>query len=231
MMNDETWKDIYFEENEIIYDFRGYYKISSHGRIMSLERYVIDKNGKKYKIKEKILKCHINKNGYTVATLMNKNIEKQFYVHRLVAIHFIPNIHNKPEVDHIIPISDGGTNYASNLRWATSKENTNNPFSKIKNDLSKIGRKHTEEQINKQKIHIIKDKVIGINGNDIKVFESAEEAKRNGFHHVSDCCRKIRKTSGGYEWFYLKDCPINIKELLIAIPNFIVHHYHPNIIL
>ena len=191
------------EEWKPIFEYEDIYMISNTGKIKNINT-------------NKILKGYINKDGYTVITLTKNKKRKYKYLHRLVAIHFIPNPDNKPEVDHIIPVSDGGTNDANNLRWVTSKENTNNPLSKIKNDLSKIGRKHTEEQIKKQKVHMIKDKVIGINGNDIKVFESAEDAKRNGFHHVSDCCRKIRKTSGGYEWFYLKDCPINIKDLLIA---------------
>lgn len=45
-------------------------------------------------------------------------------IHRLVAIHFIPNSDNKPWVDHI----DGNirNNSASNLRWSTIGENRKN---------------------------------------------------------------------------------------------------------
>lgn len=47
-------------------------------------------------------------------------------VHRLVGFAFIPNPENKPEIDHVIPVSNGGTNEATNLRWVYKIENRNN---------------------------------------------------------------------------------------------------------
>ena len=73
----------------------------------------------------KFLKPIKNKRtGYIYVNLRNKPIRKTTQVHRLVAIHYIPNPDNKPCVDHINRIKDD--NHIQNLRWVTHKENMKN---------------------------------------------------------------------------------------------------------
>ena len=48
---------------------------------------------------------------------------KKMYIHRLVALAYIPNPESKPQVDHID--GDNSNNIISNLRWCTNEENQN----------------------------------------------------------------------------------------------------------
>lgn len=67
------------------------------------------------------LKAAISNSGYLRVGLWNKQKAKNCFVHRLVAMAFVPNPENKPEVNH----KDGNklNNSASNLEWVTGAEN------------------------------------------------------------------------------------------------------------
>jgi hypothetical protein len=65
---------------------------------------------------DKILNQYID-NGYHRVCFKNKN----FKVHRLIGIAFIPNPDNKPFIDHIN--RNRSDNSLNNLRWVTNSEN------------------------------------------------------------------------------------------------------------
>jgi hypothetical protein len=94
--------------------------------INNYPNYLIYEDGRVYsKIgKGKFLKQVIDKDGYKIATLYNKNGKKLKKFHRLVAEHYIPNPENLPVVDHINHVRDD--NRVENLRWATVSENSLN---------------------------------------------------------------------------------------------------------
>lgn len=97
------WKDII--------GWEGYYKISNAGLVINVQT-------------NKIKKPCENSTGYMRITLENKNHipnQKRFFVHRLVAMHFIPNPLNLPEVNH--KDTDIKNNISDNLEWSTKKEN------------------------------------------------------------------------------------------------------------
>ena len=71
-----------------------------------------------------------DKLGYEKVNLSCNGKQKSHRVHRLVAIAFLDNPDNKPNIDHID--HNPSQNHVSNLRWATQQENTWN-MSKFKN--------------------------------------------------------------------------------------------------
>ena len=188
----EIWKDIE--------DYEGY-QVSNFGRVRSLDRY----DGRGWWIKGRILKPIMDKKGYLTVGLSKNNQRKTFKVHRLVALHFIPNIENKPEIDHINTIKtdntvwlneDGSVNFdKTNLRWATPKENSNNPLSIIKKSESKKGIKNNRHQ---PVLQYDKD------GNFIREWDTMTEAETtlNITHKIHYVCQGKRKTCGGYIWKY-----------------------------
>lgn len=78
----EIWKDII--------GYEGLYQISTLNRFKSLSRFIVTPIGKSL-IKERILKPHLNNDGYFMIGLRKDNKQKLISVHRLVALNFIPN--------------------------------------------------------------------------------------------------------------------------------------------
>ncbi|MDD5589059.1 MAG: NUMOD4 domain-containing protein [Candidatus Nanoarchaeia archaeon] len=117
-MKKETWKNIE--------GYDGIYQVSDRGRIKSLSRLHKIHHNYYVKCKTKILKQTTTKKGYLRIGLNKNNITKQFQVHRIVSIAFIPNVWNKPQINH----KDGNkkNNYIKNLEWCNNSENQKHSF-------------------------------------------------------------------------------------------------------
>jgi hypothetical protein len=90
--------------------------------IEGFEDYTININGKIFSKRKKIfLKTHIDKDGYRMVVLSKKGKKKNISIHRLLAISFIPNPQDKPQVNHINGIKSD--NRLDNLEWVTAREN------------------------------------------------------------------------------------------------------------
>ena len=142
----EIWKDIA--------GYEGYYQVSNLGRVKSLDRIVKREYRGNTTVKGRILKFNLNHKGYPIVYLYLNSKQKTISVHRLVAMAFIPNPKNKPEVNHIGLLPDGREgnkldNRVISLEWSTGKDNLehakknklfksqkgeSNPFSKLKNE-------------------------------------------------------------------------------------------------
>lgn len=118
-------EDIPLQLNEEIKPIQGYeglYSITSFGRVWSHKR--LDSLGRKCGGKFLKLKCKLDKKRtYFSIILSKKGSYKTYQIHILVAIHFISNPYNLPEVNH----KDGNkfNNYKGNLEWSSSQENHN----------------------------------------------------------------------------------------------------------
>jgi hypothetical protein len=102
--NSETWKKIPFNLN---------YEVSSHGNFRNSKT----KKQKTFNIEE--LKSTQTRIRVVIKNDLKKGVG--FYLHRLIAITFIPNPNNLEEVNHI----DGNpyNNCVENLEWMTHKDN------------------------------------------------------------------------------------------------------------
>lgn len=179
---DEIWKPIK--------GFEDCYEISSEGRISSKERYVrVCGNGQRL-VKRKIIKPTICKNGYLEAHLCKNGKRKVFLLHRLVAMHFIDNPMNYPEVNH--KDENITNNNIDNLEWCTSKYNAN------------YG---TRNQRCMEKVIKKPVKQISIKGNLITIFPAIKEAARStgiDESQIIRVCKGRNQTAGGFKWEYAK---------------------------
>jgi hypothetical protein len=71
----------------------------------------------------------ISGDGYLKITLKKNGKCHHYFIHRLLAIQYIPNLTNEPTVDHID--RNRTNNCLENLRWATMVEQSNNKTTNI----------------------------------------------------------------------------------------------------
>ena len=189
----EIWKDIQ--------GYEGLYQVSNLGRVKSLGRFIesrlkgVDKVWKA----ERILKTCKRTNGYIGVGLRKNGKGKNFNIHRLVAIAFLDNPENKPQVNHI----DGNkkNNNVSNLEWVTNSENQKHAY---KHGLIKTI--PTEDRYNYDKEHHMSKKVrqLDMNGNVIAEYFSFAQAARavglKSYTNISNAAKNDKLTAKGYKW-------------------------------
>ena len=103
--------------------YEGLYECSNQGRVRSLNRITIDKNGNNKKFKGRILKLSLNNSGYYRVELCKSSKLKRYTVHQLVMITFRnykPN-GNKTVINH--KNNDPLDNRLVNLELRTQREN------------------------------------------------------------------------------------------------------------
>lgn len=119
---EEIWVDVS--------GYEGLYKVSNTGKVKSLQREVqiISKNNNIFNksYPSKVLKSYITSKGYELVKLCKDGIVKSYSVHRLIALNFLSNDKNLPEINHI----DGNklNNNLYNLEWVSPSDNQKHAF-------------------------------------------------------------------------------------------------------
>lgn len=170
-----------------IINTNGYYKIDSNGNILSVR-------------KNKILKNSFDKLGYAIINTNINGKKQQHYVHRLIAIHFIPNLLNKPNVHHK---NHNKSDYRiENLEWVTQSENILYDYK----DGFHIGKTNMKGLFGELNPSHKKVKQFDKEGNLLNIINGIAEAARlvNGSaSHITKVCRGKLKHHKGYKWQYV----------------------------
>ena len=111
--------------------------------VLPYHQYYVSKCGKVFGCKGDEMKQSVTNRGYKRITLSINGKEERWSVHRLVALLFVPNPEQKPQVNHV----DGNkeNNDASNLEWYTTSKNNKHAFrTGLKKNLvkGKYGKDH-----------------------------------------------------------------------------------------
>lgn len=180
----EEWKDIVGYEN--------YYQVSNMGRIKSLERKTTFKTEKL-----RIMKGFIDKWGYHQVILRKDDKYIHFKIHRLVALHFIPNPNNKETVNH--KKGNKLDNRSSELEWNTHSEQHKHAF-------EKLGRVHGMKGKISSQIKGVQQ--LDKEGNILFTFTSIHEAAKevNGnYQNISAVCNGRLKTHKNFKWKFIEN--------------------------
>lgn len=103
--------------------YEGFYEVSNLGRVRSIAVY-IDKYKKVFQRKSPVLKiAETTREGYKRVLLSLYGKHHHCAVHRLVAMAFIPNDENLPEINH--KDENPANNKVDNIEWCTRKYNAN----------------------------------------------------------------------------------------------------------
>ena len=128
----------------------------------------------------KVLKPSQNYKGYLIVNLSSEYIKhKQMFVHRAVALAFIPNPANLPQVNHIN--HNKSDNNVENLEWCTNSYNLIYSKGKKVRQYSK-------------------------SGEFIKEFNCVADASREyniPTTNISKCCKGKRHSAGKFIWKYV----------------------------
>jgi hypothetical protein len=170
----EEWRDVV--------GYEGLYEVSNYGKVRRSD------TGAE-------LKGNINSYGYRVVRLTHNGRAKDFKMHQLVAMAFIPNNYGARTINH--KDGDKENNFVENLEWCTPKQNARHAF-----DVLGISTKSRPVM------------QVSADGELMAVWANAYKASSTlGIAHmmISACCKGTAPTAGNFVWRYAE---LDAEELL-----------------
>ena len=160
--------------------------------IPGFDDYFATENGEIYSEKSKIFLIPQKRGKYQDVTLysdgIDKKYKKQYNVHYLVALAYLSNPDNFPEVNHIDGTGEPLDNSPSNLEWSTRRENDEHAR------RTGLTRPHTKSVCQRD-----------LDGNLLFTFNSIVDAGEwSGLDPriIVNVCKKRKNTGGGFYWHY-----------------------------
>lgn len=186
----QIWKEIP--------NYEGKYQVSNTGRVRSLN---YNRTGK-----TKVMKQGKDKDGYKNIILHKNGKYKIYYIHRLVALAFIPNPDNLPQVNH--KDEDKTNNTVWNLEWCTPEYNTNYGTRNKRTSEANKGKSKGKGKNNPKAKPVL---MFTLDGKFIRMFNCVVDAneylgKDRHSTNISMCATNKSKTAWGYIWKYEEDC-------------------------
>ncbi|MBQ1581316.1 MAG: HNH endonuclease [Prevotella sp.] len=180
------------EEWKPVAGYEGLYEVSNLGRVKSLNYHHTGKEG--------LLKQNIEKTNpypYAMVCLYKDGKCATPKVHKLVAMAFIPNPDNLPQVNH--KDEDSLNNCVNNLEWCTAKYNAN-----YGTRNKRMAKSLTNGKASKK---IAQYASPGFPCELINVWPSLNEIKRQKGWSIGNICAAIKenKTAYGFLWGYFEE--------------------------
>ena len=174
----ETWKAM---------ELYPKYEVSTEGRVRNSETH-------------RIYAQQLTRQGYLRMDTWIDGKRGSMFVHRMVAMCYLPNPHNLPEVNHKNKIKTD--NRPENLEWVTRQQNMDhrNADPKVQEQMREIGRRngalHAQQTAKPVACY-------DLEGNLLKIYPSLISAERDaGINrkYIRACLKGERQSAGGRIW-------------------------------
>lgn len=175
-MQTEIWKDAH--------GYEGLYEVSNLGNVKSYDKQIW--NRFKFVLRKgRLMKTYVDRYGYVRVCLYKDGKKTTEQVHRLVALTFIPNPDNLPQVNH--KDANKQNNNVTNLEWCTCLQNMRHAFKNVVFDYQTIPVVKIDNETN-----IV-----------VAVYESVQDAAKDVSDNPSNilrACNFDNDSSKGFRW-------------------------------